>query len=165
MGRHWPTGAIRAGKGDSDTTLWSAQHWPIQMNYDDYYARQVGGALPYFSGARVQKGHGFGSVFSGLLRSVAQLIKRGAVALGKRALTTGAHIAGDVVAGQNIKKAAKRRATAAGRALMSSLLATSPPPGKRIKRTAPPTKRIKRTAPRRRISPTKRRRQRPDVFS
>ena len=54
------------------------------MNYDDYYARQVGGALPYFTGARVQRGHGFGSLFSGLLRTVAPLIKRGAVALGKR---------------------------------------------------------------------------------
>ena len=53
------------------------------MNYDDYYARQVGGALPYFTGARVQKGHGFGSLFSGLLRSVAPLIKRGALALGQ----------------------------------------------------------------------------------
>ena len=30
-GRHWPTGAIRAGKGDSDTILSSAQHWPIQV--------------------------------------------------------------------------------------------------------------------------------------
>ena len=134
------------------------QHWPIQMNYDDYYTRQVGGALPYFTGARVQRGHGFGSLFSGLLQSVAPLIKRGA-------LTTGAWIAGDVVAGQNIKKATKRRATAAGRALMSSLLATPPPPGKRIKRIAPSTKRIKRTAARRRTSPTKRQRQRPDVFS
>ena len=28
------------------------------MNYDDYYARQVGGALPYFTGARVQGGTG-----------------------------------------------------------------------------------------------------------
>ena len=56
------------------------------MNYDDYYVRQVGGALPYFTGARVQRGHGFGSLFSGLLRTVAPLIKRGAVALGKRAL-------------------------------------------------------------------------------
>ena len=74
-GRHWPTGAIRTGKGDGDTTLSTAQYWPIQMNYDDYYARQVGGALPYFTGARVQKGHGFGSLFSGLLRSVAPLIK------------------------------------------------------------------------------------------
>ena len=104
------------------------------MNYDDYYARQVGGALPYFTGARVQRGHGFGSLFSGLLRSVAPLIRRGAVALGKRALTTGAQIASDVAAGQNVKKAAKRRATAAGRDLMESLLSTPPPPGKRVKR-------------------------------
>ena len=72
------------------------------MNYDDCYTRQVGGALPYFTGARVQRGHGFGNLDSGLLRSVAPLIKRGA--LGKRALTTGAQIAGDAVAGQNIKK-------------------------------------------------------------
>ena len=77
------------------------------MNYDDYYARQVGGALPYFTGARVQRGHGFGSLFSGLLRSVASLIRRGAVALRKRALTTGVQIASDVMAGQNVKKAAK----------------------------------------------------------
>ena len=104
------------------------------MNYDDYYARQVGGALPYFTGARVQRGHGFGSLFSGLLRTVAPLIRRGAVALGKRALTTGAQIAGDVVAGKNIKKAVKRRATAAGRNLMQSLLNTPLPPGKRMKR-------------------------------
>ena len=60
------------------------------MNYDDYYARQVGGALPYFTGARVQRGQGFGSLFSGLLQTVAPLIRRDAVALGKRALTTGA---------------------------------------------------------------------------
>ena len=28
------------------------------MNYDDYYARQVGGALPYFTGARGRGGMG-----------------------------------------------------------------------------------------------------------
>ena len=78
------------------------------MNYN-YYAWQVGGALPYFTGARVQRGHGFGSLSSGLLRTVAPLIRRGAVALEKRALTTGAQIAGDVVAGKNVKKATKRR--------------------------------------------------------
>ena len=124
------------------------------MNYDDYYARQVGGALPYFTGARVQRGHGFGSLFSGLLRTVAPLIRRGAVALGKRVLTTGAQIAGDVVAGKNVKKAAKRRATAAGR---NMLLDTPPPPGKRVKR-------IKRAAPHRRVTPIKGR-QRTYVFS
>ena len=60
------------------------------------------------------------------------------------ALTTGAQIAGDDAAGRDVKKASIRRATAAGRDLMQKLLATPPPPGKRIKRAAPPTKRIKK---------------------
>ena len=47
------------------------------------------GTALYFTAARVQRGHGFGSLFSGLLRSVAPLIRRCAVALEKRALTTG----------------------------------------------------------------------------
>ena len=84
------------------------------MNYDDYYAQQVGGALPYFTGSRVQRGHGFGSLFGGLLRTVAPLIKRGALALGNRALKTGAQIAGDVLSGENIRTAAKRRTKTAG---------------------------------------------------
>ena len=60
-GRHGSTSAIRKREGDGDTSLSTVQLWAIQMNYDDYYARQVGGALPYFTGARVQRGHGFGS--------------------------------------------------------------------------------------------------------
>ena len=122
------------------------------MNYDDYYAQQVGGALPYFAGARVQRGHGFGSLFGGLLRSVAPLIKRGALALGNRALKTGAQIAGDILSGENIRTAAKRRTKTAGRDLLQSLLAT--PPGKRVKRAAPSRQRrpVKRAAKRRRIA-------------
>ena len=100
------------------------------MNYNEYYAQQVGGALPYFAGSRVQRGHGFGSLLGGLLRTVAPLIKRGALALGNRALKTG-----DVLAGQNIRTATKRRAKIAGNELLQSLLAT--PPGKRVKRAAP----------------------------
>ena len=93
---------------------YTTRRWPhskrmTMMNYDDYYAQQVGGALPYFAGARVKRGHGFGSLFGGLLRTVAPLIKRGALALGNRALKTGAQIAGDVLSGQNIRTAAKRR--------------------------------------------------------
>ena len=57
-----------------------------------------------------------------------------AVVFGKRAPTTGAQIAGDVLAGKNVKKLAQRRATAAGRNMMQSLLNTPPPPGKRVKR-------------------------------
>ena len=128
------------------------------MNYDDYYAQQVGGALPYFAGARVQRGHGFGSLFGGLLRSVAPLIKRGALALGNRALKTGAQIAGDILSGENIRTAAKRRTKTAGRDLLQSLLAT--PPSKRVKRAAPSRQRrpVKRAAKRRRIAES-------DVFS
>ena len=128
------------------------------MNYDDYYAQQVGGALPYFAGARVQRGHGFGSLFGGLLLSVAPLIKRGALALGNRALKTGAQIAGDILSGENIRTAAKRRTKTGGRDLLQSLLAT--PPGKRVKRAAPSRQRrpVKRTARRRRIAES-------DVFS
>ena len=99
------------------------------MNYNDYYARQAGGALPYFAGAQYQRGHGLGSLFGSLLRSAMPLIKRGAVALGRGALKTGVRIAGDVLSGQNIKTAAKRRVTDA----IGSIRA---PPGKRIKRTA-----------------------------
>ena len=122
------------------------------MNYDDYYAQQVGGALPYFAGARVQGEHGFGSLFGGLLRSVAPLIKRGALALGNRALKTGAQIAGDVLSGEkNIRTAAKRRTKTAGRDLIQSLLATSSPPGKRVKRAAPQRRPVKRAARRRLI--------------
>ena len=100
------------------------------MNYN-YYTRQVGGPLPYFVGSKVQRGHGLGSLFGGLLRNVAPLTRRGAVAVGKRALKTGMQIADDVMTGQNIKQAAKRRVTDAGKDLMRSLLATAGPPGVR----------------------------------
>ena len=63
------------GKVTVNASLSTVQLRVIQMNYDDYYARQVGGALPYFTGARVQRGHGFGSLFSGLLRTVAPRVK------------------------------------------------------------------------------------------
>ena len=71
------------------------------MNYNDYYRRHAGGALPYFAGARYQRGHGLGSLFGGLLRSAMPLIER---ALGKGALKTGVRIADDVLSGQSIKR-------------------------------------------------------------
>ena len=118
------------------------------MNYNDHYARQAGGALPYFVGAQYQRGHGLGSLFGGLLRSAMPLIKRGAVALGKGALKTGIRIADDVLSGQNIKTAAKRRITDSGR----SMLRTLATPGVR------PTKRIKRASAQTRVTTAKRRR-------
>ena len=78
------------------------------MNYNEYYAQQVGGALPYFTGSRVKQGHGFGSLPGGILITVAPLIKRGALVLGNRALKTGTQIAGDVLSGQNIRNGEQR---------------------------------------------------------
>ena len=48
------------------------------------------------------------------------VIRRCVIALGKHALTTGVQLAGDVVAGKNIKKAATRRTAAVGRHMMQS---------------------------------------------
>ena len=55
----------------------------------------------------MQRSHGLGSLFGGLIRNAVPLIKRGALALGKRALKTGLGVAGDVLSGQNIKESAK----------------------------------------------------------
>ena len=63
--------------------------------YTDYYVNQAGGALPVFQDSRGQRGHGFGSVLSRLLRSAVTMLKR----IGKQALTTGAYIASDMLGG------------------------------------------------------------------
>ena len=104
------------------------------MNYNEYYARQAGGALPYFAGVAYHRGHGLGSLFGGLLRSAMPLIKRGAVALGRGALKTGVRIAGDFLSGENIKTTAKRRVTDAGRTILRGLVIPGVRPRKRIKR-------------------------------
>ena len=99
---------------DGDPSFSTSQERTVPMNYNDYYPRQSGGALPYFVGARVQRGRGLG-LFGGLIQSAMPLVKRGAVALGKRALKTDMRIVDDVMSGQSIKKAVKRRVTDAGK--------------------------------------------------
>ena len=54
-GRHRPTSAIRT-QAVIDASLSTVHLWAIQINYDDYYTRQVGWTLPYFTGARAQSG-------------------------------------------------------------------------------------------------------------
>jgi hypothetical protein len=73
--------------------------------YTDYYVDQAGGAFPVFQGSRGQRGHGFGSVLSGLFRSAVPMLKR----IGKQALTTGAYIASDMLGGKNFSEAAQSR--------------------------------------------------------
>ena len=135
--------------------------------YEDYYQRQVGGALPVFAGSRVQRGHGLGRLFGGLLRSAAPLIKRGAVALGKRALKTGLRVADDVMSGQSVKDSAKRRAKEAGTDFINSLLGgAGSPPGVRAS-NARRKRRIKLKTPTPSSSLSKKRRRRKthgDIF-
>ncbi|KAJ8048961.1 hypothetical protein HOLleu_01485 [Holothuria leucospilota] len=84
-------------------------------DYEHYYLQQVGNGLPVFHGARVQKGYGMGNILGGLFRSAMPLFKRGAKALGKEALRTGVEIAGDVLHGTSLRRAAKTRGISAGR--------------------------------------------------
>jgi hypothetical protein len=77
--------------------------------YEDYYLRQSGNGLPVFQGSRGQRGHGLGSMLSGLFRSAVPMIKRGLATFGKHALKTGLEIAGDVTEGKSFKDSARER--------------------------------------------------------
>ncbi len=77
--------------------------------YEQYYVGQSGNGLPVFYGSRTQRGHGIGSLFSGLFRSIFPILKRVAPIVGKKALETGMQIFGDVSSGQSFKESAKTR--------------------------------------------------------
>jgi hypothetical protein len=77
--------------------------------YEKYYIGQSGNGVPVYSGSRGQRGHGLGSMLSGLFRSAVPLIRRGLAKFGRHALKTGLEIANDVADGQSVKDAAKRR--------------------------------------------------------
>ena len=77
--------------------------------YEDYYLAQSGNGLPVFQGSRGQRGHGLGSMLSGLFRSAVPMIKRGLATFGKHALKTGLEIAGDVSEGKSFKDSARER--------------------------------------------------------
>ena len=77
--------------------------------YEKYYISQAGGALPVFAGARIQKGHGLGSLFRGLARVAAPLFIKGAKAVGKQMLHSGLQVMNDVADGQNFKQSLKNR--------------------------------------------------------
>lgn len=81
--------------------------------YADYYVRQSESGISAFSGARVQRGHGLGSLLSSLWRSALPLLRKGLSWFGKKALDTGATIAGnvarDVAEGKSFTDATKSR--------------------------------------------------------
>jgi len=66
--------------------------------------QQIGGG---FRGQPYQRGLGLGSFFSSLFRSFLPMGKAAAKAIGRQALSTGAAIAGDVLAGKAFKDSAE----------------------------------------------------------
>ena len=72
--------------------------------YEQYYADQCGNGMNVFQGARGQRGHGLGSVLSGLFRSALPMIKN----FGKQALQTGLNVATDVVQGNSFKDSLRK---------------------------------------------------------
>lgn len=69
-----------------------------------------------FRGGRFQRGsghqigYGLGSFFQSLARRALPFLQRGVKTVGKAAMNTGMNIAQDVLAGENLKTAAKKRA-------------------------------------------------------
>jgi len=78
--------------------------------YEDYYANQSGAAMPVFVGARYQRGHGLGSMLSGLIRHVVvPFLKRNSGALAGNVLKTGVQVVDDLVRGKTFKETVKKR--------------------------------------------------------
>ena len=86
-------------------------HNPLSRDqaYADYYINQCGSGLSIYHGARSQRGHGLGSIFSGLFKPALPMIKSGLGYLGRQAVKTGAQVLGDVIDGRSFGDAAKAR--------------------------------------------------------
>lgn len=139
----------------------------VGRQYGGYVQAGKGGDFPVFRGSRMQRGYGLGSILSGMFRTAIPFLKSGAKALGKQALKTGVSIGQDVLNGQNLKTAARRRG------LESIRNATGKAEGRstRKKKTKRPAakKGIKRKASGKpttssRGRTVKRRRRSPDIF-
>ena len=88
------------------------------MDYQNYYLRQAGGSdLDFYRGRTVQRGYGLGGIFRRLFRWAVPLIQKHAVpvlkdagkAVGSEVLRSTANLAGDVIAGKNVKDSFENR--------------------------------------------------------
>ena len=82
--------------------------------YVRYYLDQHGRGMTVFRGSPWQIGHGqmgygLGGLFRRVARAVMSMVKSRAKALGNIALKSGENFVGDVLAGKNVKEAAKAR--------------------------------------------------------
>ena len=82
--------------------------------YVRYCLDHQGHGMTVFRGSPWQIGHGqmgygLGGLFRSVARAVMPMVKSGAKALGNIALKNGANFVGDLLAGKNVKEAAKAR--------------------------------------------------------
>ncbi len=91
----------------------------------DYYSNQALQKGGYVAALPFQRAAGLGSLFKGLFRAVLPVARSVAKSVGKQALSTGAAIASDVVAGKSIESAAKRRGKAAAAKLLTKAAKTA----------------------------------------
>ena len=118
-----------------------------------YYLNQVktgrGGGMVFYRGSRMQRGHGLASFLGSIVKS--PIVKKGLAYAAKTALNTGEDIVSSLVAGQDLKTAAKtgftkQRDIQKRRAVnvIKSLVRPSPPPLPPVRRSPQARKRVKR---------------------
>jgi hypothetical protein len=89
--------------------------------YSTYYHNQIGsGISEVFRGREHQRGHGIGSIFTGLFRLAKPLLMKGARAVGKQALSTGVQILDDIAQGENVKQSMKLRIADGGKSIAAA---------------------------------------------
>ena len=59
------------------------------MNYQKYYTNQVGGGQSIYTGRRYQRGLGLGNLLGSLFRTVALMLRKTTVSLGRDVLMSG----------------------------------------------------------------------------
>ena len=68
-------------------------------------SNHIGGSMPVFRGATMQRGYGLGGMLKGLFKSAVPLLKQSGKLFGKRALQSGINIAQNVMKGNHLKNA------------------------------------------------------------
>ena len=145
--------------------------------YVRYYLDQQGHGMSVFRGSpwplgHGQMGYGLGGLFRSAARTVMPMVKSGAKALGNIALNSGANFIGDVLAGKNVKEAAKARTREAADATKQKAVQrlrayAQTGSGRRRKKTTSKkrAKKRKTSTPTTRSNPTKKRKTTPaDIF-
>lgn len=118
--------------------------------YTAHYVKQAGGNhIPVFYGRAGQRGHG--DILGSLGRTVMPFLKSAAGYVGKKLLSTGANVIGDVMRGENVGQSLRDQFSATGREVFSDVgdrLRGQSGQGRKRKRAS--TKKKKKTSAKRR---------------